>query len=51
MMHGPINIRFTDVYVYMYIYKSEWNGKEGRSSTNDEFDPYTSSFADEFKFK
>jgi len=25
------------------------NGKEGRSSANDEFDPYTSSFADEFK--
>jgi len=27
------------------------NEKEGRSSANDEFDPYTSSFADEFKFK
>jgi len=26
------------------------NGKEGRS-VNDEFDPNTSSFADEFKFK
>jgi hypothetical protein len=25
------------------------NGKEGRNSANDEFDPYTSSFADEFK--
>lgn len=25
------------------------NGKEGRSSANDEFDPYTSSLADEFK--
>jgi len=25
------------------------NGKEGKSSANDEFDPYTSSFADEFK--
>jgi len=25
------------------------NGNEGRSSANDEFDPYTSSFADEFK--
>jgi len=27
------------------------NGKEGRSSANDEFDPYTYSFADEFKFE
>jgi hypothetical protein len=27
------------------------NGKEGRGSANDEFDPYTSSFADEFEFK
>jgi len=27
------------------------NGKEGRSSANDEFDPYTPSFAGEFKFK
>ena len=27
------------------------NGEEGRSSSNDEFDPNTSSFADEFKFK
>jgi len=27
------------------------NGQEGRSSAKDEFDPYTSSFADEFKFR
>ena len=27
------------------------NGEEGRSSANDEFDPNTSSFADELKFK
>jgi len=27
------------------------NGKEGRSSANYEFDPNTSRFADEFKFK
>jgi hypothetical protein len=27
------------------------NGKKGKSSANDEFDPNTSSFADEFKFK
>ena len=27
------------------------NGKEGRTSANDEFDPNTSSFADEFKLK
>jgi hypothetical protein len=26
-------------------------GMEGRSSANDEFDPYTYSFADEFKFE
>jgi len=27
------------------------NGKEGRSRENDEFDPNTTSFADEFKLK
>jgi len=27
------------------------NGKEGRSSANDEFGPNTSRFADEFKLK